>query len=340
MELLEFLERCEADSTEKANKMRSSRQWWAFVHYALTICAATLAAVAGVGGLSDLLGKTAAAWLALASAVASATSLSLKAKDRANDYAQAENLFRSLALDAAKILAKARDTEPRDPRKEKEWLDWLSSEVDRFETAAKDSWQRAVPIVAAPLTVDRTEIPPPLAPEPTRTDEKDRSRQGERLPRTVPPEPTRTDEKDRPRQEERLPGTLQLKGVRKVHRMLVDLGAEDQPFQGTLTVGRLSVTSVLRWEGQILALVDMHKLGSRFEDPDEFFRGLKMVKERMPDVNWLLFVFSRAKTQEEADGISHWRSWGIWSEALPRVREISDRDNQENLVAALKPRGR
>jgi hypothetical protein len=59
---------------------------WTQLHYIFGVLGTVLAAIAGFGGLAELLGKTEAGWIALGSAAASSLALFLKSEDKSKEH--------------------------------------------------------------------------------------------------------------------------------------------------------------------------------------------------------------------------------------------------------------
>jgi hypothetical protein len=59
---------------------------WTPAHYILGVLGAVLAAVAGAAGLTAMLGKTEAGWIAIASAAASSIAVFLKSDEKRREH--------------------------------------------------------------------------------------------------------------------------------------------------------------------------------------------------------------------------------------------------------------
>jgi hypothetical protein len=295
----------ELEDTAKKNaaiKRRERRRWtpWYLV---LAIGSLALAAIAGFGGLIDLLGKTAAGSVALASAVAIAFNIGigLKAKDQANAAAQNEGRWEMIAIDARTVRAQGLLRQDNEESRA-----WLLEEIRRLGDLAKAT---AVQSPTKLLT------PPPQTPT------------GEVTPAGDDAEDMQHTDKP----------TTHARLADRVHQILVELGAHEISKQaGSLSIGT-GVEAILLWDGERLAVADIGRArkspqeASEYEysreDLDDFYGRIVELTGRVPGLSWLLLLFDQSTTIAEQKAMVSWKTRDIeLDESRPRIREVVDAD--------------
>jgi hypothetical protein len=278
-----YLDQLAADAANALTLKARSRSRWARCHLGLLLGAAILAAAAGVGGLTELLGKEVTASIALLSAIVSAANVAVgdRAKNAANGAAEAEGRWGEIRADARNVRAQA-DLLPDNA----ESREWLLAEYRRLGKLAKEAAKDNPEILTAPPQ-EATELTPPARPAEPIDRALDEVR-GALLELGAVEQPL----------------SAPIAGPVELAALFV--------WKGEL-LGLASLTSSRPHEGE-------HTVA---EYADEMVRDIATLAQHIPDGGWLVLAFDHELRVPEERGIVQWQTQDpARPETLPRVRAV------------------